>query len=223
MNSNLTLIEELAANAWPSEIEQLLEGWRIRYTRGITRRGNSVHPLRHYGQMSLEEKLEQVEDFYRRWGEPPCFQMTDAAQPQDLIEALAARGYQDDFHTQVRRASLADVFAKTKSNPAFKLILEEELTTSWMDGYFGFAGYGQFSGEVRQGILSRIGPRRAFIELEMGSKLTAVGLGVLERGWVGIFCMVTGEDHRRQGAASHILHTIAAWGQRALVTERSLG
>ena len=36
--SMIPFIEELAANAWRPEIEQFVDGWRLRYSRGITRR-----------------------------------------------------------------------------------------------------------------------------------------------------------------------------------------
>jgi hypothetical protein len=42
---DIYLLEELAANAWPAEVVQFVDGWRFRYTLGVSsRRVNSVWP-----------------------------------------------------------------------------------------------------------------------------------------------------------------------------------
>jgi ribosomal protein S18 acetylase RimI-like enzyme len=41
----------------------------------------------------------------------------------------------------------------------------------------------------------------------------ALGLGVVEGDWLGIFCMTTDPGFRRRGAASAILRTLAIWAQ----------
>jgi ribosomal protein S18 acetylase RimI-like enzyme len=40
----------------------------------------------------------------------------------------------------------------------------------------------------------------------------AVGLGVVNGPWLGIFCMSTRPAARRQGAATALLRTLAIWG-----------
>jgi len=42
----------------------------------------------------------------------------------------------------------------------------------------------------------------------------AVGLGVVEAGWVGIFCMATLPAFRRQGAGAAVLRSLAEWGRQ---------
>ena len=105
-DARIYLIEELAANAWRPEIEQSLDGWRLRYNRGVNRRCNSVWPNQLGDKLKLEERLELVEEFYRRWEVRPRFQICPAAQPVDLAEVLAARGYTVDARTAVQIAPL---------------------------------------------------------------------------------------------------------------------
>ena len=45
-------LEELAANAWPAGVQQALDGWRLRYHLGVTRRANSA-PMRCQNGASL--------------------------------------------------------------------------------------------------------------------------------------------------------------------------
>lgn len=210
----IRFIEELAANAWRPEIEQILDGWRLRYTQGITRRGNSVLPLESGDKIPLEEKIVAAEEFYSRWGEPPCFQMTEDAQPPGLIENLAARGYKDAYHTQVQIASLETALANTSPNPEYNAILKGELFDDWLKLYTQSSGYSGRSTAIRRGILSRIGARAGFVLLSHSDEPVAVGLSVMERGWVGVYCMVTQQAYRRQGAAVHVLHALATWGKQ---------
>jgi ribosomal protein S18 acetylase RimI-like enzyme len=210
----IRFIEELAANAWRPEVEQYLDGWRLRYTQGITRRGNSVLPLVSENNVTLEKKLVLAEEFYSRWGKPPCFQLTRAAQPPGLIEVLNGHSYKDAFHTQVQTAPLGRVLSITSPNPKFKTTLKPELFEDWLDLYVKTSGYDEHSAAIRQGILSRIEPRASFVLLSSDDKPVAVGLGVLERGWVGIYCMVTREEFCRQGAAIHVLYALAEWSQQ---------
>ena len=105
-------VEVVAAEALPAAEVEELGGWRLRYTRGVTRRANSVWPNAQKGPLSLEERLEAVEAFYAARGLPARFQVTPAALPENLDEVLAARGYTRDLPDSpvcVQTASLAEV------------------------------------------------------------------------------------------------------------------
>jgi ribosomal protein S18 acetylase RimI-like enzyme len=47
----------------------------------------------------------------------------------------------------------------------------------------------------------------------------AVGLGVAERGWLGIFCVITFSKFRRQGLASQVMRGLAEWGKTVEVEQ----
>jgi ribosomal protein S18 acetylase RimI-like enzyme len=65
----------------------------------------------------------------------------------------------------------------------------------------------------RRDILRRIAPPTAFAVMTMEDRPVAVGLGVLDEGYVGVFCMATVPDWRRGGAATRVLHGLALWGR----------
>jgi GNAT superfamily N-acetyltransferase len=213
-NDQIRFIEKLAAKAWRPEIEQPLDGWRLRYTQGVTRRGNSVFPIESGNDIPLEEKIAQAEAFYAHHGEPPCFQMTEAAQPTELVDTLAANGYQDAYHTQVQTAHLAHVLENTAHTPKYKPHHSDALFEDWFALYIQASGYDEHSVAMRRGILSRVHRDANFLLLSSGNDPLAVGLGVAERGWVGIYCMITHEAYRRKGAATQLLHELAKWGEQ---------
>jgi len=57
-------LDELAANAWPAQVQQAFGGWRLRATNGLTRRANSV--LTAAPTPDHPEWLSYIEDFYER-------------------------------------------------------------------------------------------------------------------------------------------------------------
>jgi ribosomal protein S18 acetylase RimI-like enzyme len=52
-----------------------------------------------------------------------------------------------------------------------------------------------------------------FVTLRSAGAPAGVGLGVVEQGWLGIFCMATLPDFRRQGVARGILRTLVIWAR----------
>jgi GNAT superfamily N-acetyltransferase len=212
MNINLVRhIEELAANAWPAQTVQHLGGWRLRFSGGSSRRVNSVWPNRPRADVPLDAALVIVEDFYQRHNTVPRFQICPAALPGDLPEILAARGYYADAHTQVQTATVETVLAHT-SQPDCQTISANTLTEDWFHAYVTASGYSPESLPIRRGILSRIGPKRNFLQLSENGTPVAVGLGVVERGWMGVFCVVTVLQARRRGFASSLMHALTNWG-----------
>ncbi|MBI3942698.1 MAG: GNAT family N-acetyltransferase [Chloroflexi bacterium] len=57
--------------------------------------------------------------------------------------------------------------------------------------------------------------RAAYCLYFAGNRWSAasLGLGVYERGWIGIFSMATHPTYRRRGAATAVLRALADWGQ----------
>ena len=41
-----------------------------------------------------------------------------------------------------------------------------------------------------------------------------MGLGVVQRGWLGVFCVVTSPISRQQGLATGVMHALAEWGRQ---------
>lgn len=213
MNENqVRLLEELAANAWPAEMVQHLGGWRMGFSGGESRRVNSVLPHQPPGLDDVEAAIEIVEAFYRRRGVVPRFKICPAALPADLPEHLAARGYVPDMRTAVESAPVTTVLANT-SLPAGEVIASSKITQRWFQTYTGASGYSPASLPIRWGIFNRIGPQTCYVLLTEGAQPVSAGLGVVERGWIGIFCVVTVPEFRRRRFASGVMCALAEWGR----------
>jgi N-acetylmuramic acid 6-phosphate etherase len=215
---DILLIETLAANAWPPQQSEELDGWRLRSAGGITRRANSVWPNALGGQVGLEERLSAVERHYSALGLPSIFQICAAAQPPDLDEILAARGYSADAHTFVQTVPLRLLLQKVpplvgNGSGGFAIEIGETFNGEWFAFYCRSEEVSGHAAAVREDILRRIAPPHSFALLRIGGEPAAVGLGVVESDWLGIFCMATLPRFRRRGAASALLRALALWGE----------
>lgn len=209
----IRFIEELAANAWPAEIVQVVDGWRLRFNQNVTRRANSVWPNERGDHQTLKEKLALVEEFYSRRDCPPRYHICPAAQPANLDKILANHGYTLDARTAVQIASLETILSRIEANPAHPVAIGHSFNESWFDLYCHGEHVSPQTAAARRGILQRIGPHTGFASLQIDDQPAAVGLGVAERGWLGLFSLVTHPDFRRQGAAISLIHALAQWGQ----------
>ena len=213
--AEIRLIEELAYNAWPASVVQIVDGWRMRFHHGVTARANSVWPNECNGDMALQTRMCLVDDFYARHGRRPIFQMCPAAQPTELEGELARRGYIGVRHTNAQTAPTDAVLAHTGQalrGTGIDVTLGD-LDEVWFNTYAEGDGMKEHERAMRRSIVERIGPRACFALARIDGQPAGVGLGVTERGWTGIFCMETLPQYRRRGAATAILRALAEWGK----------
>ena len=212
----ILMLETLAAHAWPAAEVESCGGWQLRSAQGVTRRANSVWPNGEDGALALEAKLAHVERFYAERNLPARYQICDAMQPAELDEVLAARGYTVEAPTTVQVAPLRTLLERLPSlrhYPAFEVEVSEEFDPAWFDLHCAAERIDDGAAAVRRSILERIAPLHGFVTLYADATPAAVGLGVLEEGWLGVFSMATLPEFRRRGAARAILRTLAVWAQ----------
>lgn len=209
-HSAIGLIEELAANAVPPLVWQELDGWRLRYAGGVTRRANSVLAMRHDGQLGLAAKIDLVEAFYRRRKLVCRFQLNPASAPHGLDDELEGRGYTKSAPTLVQGGPLDGMLECA----AGRGMVREEFDEAWLAAYV--AGEGETNPlkiAARREMLQRIGPPAGFAAVEEEGQLAAVALGVVERGHLGIFSVATAPAFRGRGLAGAALSHLAAWAR----------
>jgi N-acetylglutamate synthase len=209
------LIDELTANATAATTAQLVDAWLLRAAPEYPfRRCNSVLP---YGgsRAGLAARIDLVEDFYRERDLPARFQISPAVLPVGLDEALEARGYEIEEPTLVLVAETPRVIAQTMRSDTGDVTLGEGIDEYWVAEYasaFGDDDAARDRLRAYANLLRHLGPAVGTAVLPVDEMPAAVGLGVLERGWNGVYAMGTRREARRRGAATSILHTLARWG-----------
>lgn len=216
MVEQIRLIETLAMNAWPADEVAMLDGWRMRFSRGVTRRANSVWPNHTGSVLALRAKLDAVEAFYAAYNLPARYQICPAQLPTDLDQILAMRGYSEDASTQVQFAPLIDVLSRATTDRIslhWSISVRETFDDTWFATYQDAEKFDAAAATVRQAILRRIAPLTGFALLRIDNEPAALGLGVLDADHLGIFGMATRADFRRRGAATAILGALVRWAQ----------
>jgi N-acetylglutamate synthase len=204
-------LEEIAYDFWCAPEVEELDGWRLRFGHRVTGRANSVWPNGE-GTAPLGEKLERAEHWYAERGAPALFQLTDAARPKGLAEALLARGYElRGAPVSVETADLAEVVARSSGDAD----LHENADDTWVALWAGTRSFDRL--DVARQLLTGSPGRTVFARIHD----IAVGRGVMHAGWLGITSMATLPAARRRGHARAIVHALARWG-RDLGARRAL-
>lgn len=213
-STNITEIEEVASRAWPAKHTNQLGGWLLRATDGVTRRANSVLPIKSPGTKDLEKVMAVVQQFYQSYQLPVRFQMTASSQPKQLDAFLESASFIIDMQVKVLTSPLDRIFLQ---EPEVGIVVFGAPWKDWYSTYAKAAGFDKKNMTVRQGIIERISSKKAFAAAIMGDEVVGVGLGVQEGPWLGLFSLVTEEKYRRQRVASSITQSLVNWGltQRA--------
>ncbi len=200
-------VEELSLNAWPALATWLFDGWVVRFAGGYTRRSNSVVPLGR-GRRSLGEKVEECERRFAAARLPPNFKLSPAAEPPELDGWLAERGYLREAETSVMTRPIVPDPRPTAGETRF----EERPTTGWLTAVAGMNGLPPAHASVHGQLMEAIVPEHVFVGREESGVFVACALGVLERGWLGIFDVVVRADRRRRGIGLGLMRDLLAWG-----------
>lgn len=201
-------LEELSLNAWPALATVHLDGWVLRFAGGFTRRANSANPLYPITR-PLEANLGAAEALYARQGLPVVFKLTEAAEPNGLDAALAARGYAVEARTSVQVLDLRLPLPL----PPVGVTLSDRLTPAWSEAVAALRGLSAANAATQHQMLSRLVPAAAFATLVVEGQRVAAGLAVAEAGYAGFFDIVTHPAHRGRGHAERLMAALLAWGR----------
>ncbi len=205
-------IERAAFEAWPASEVLAQGGWRLRFTEGVTNRGNSLWagpPDACAGAAAtpLAERIAWAEQFYAERGQPALFHLSPASEPAELDAALAARGYREHSPVLVQTAEASEVLAAV-AEPGDTLC---SLAPS--EDWFELSGRrGRFEGAASlayRGILRRIEGRAGFALARWRGEPAAVGLCAVLAPRACISSMLTLAPFRSRGLGAQVLRALA--------------
>ncbi|MFX1343068.1 MAG: GNAT family N-acetyltransferase [Promethearchaeota archaeon] len=205
----ISKIEAVASRAWPAQHTQEYGGWLLRAAGGVTRRANSVLPLRNPADENLEVALEYVQQFYQSHKLPARFQMTKASSPANLDAFLESKGLVIDMPTKMLTSPLDRI---TLEEPEVAIVVFGSPWDDWISAYGKLTKFDKIKIAVRMDIINRISSKKACAAAIMDQKVIGIGLGVLDGDWLGLFSLVTHENFRRQHVATSITHSLVSWG-----------
>ncbi len=200
---NITRLEELFLNTWPSIETKMFDGWIMRFAEGYTKRSNSVSPL-YPNMIPIDEKIELCEKSYASKNLPLIFKMTEASQPSDLDEYLESSGYGKIDVTSVMSIDLNEYDFGISENVLFS----RNITVKWMDAFCAFTGLSEKQRRVFGTLMQMNGENNLYTLIYDNDDIAGCGLGILKESISGIFNVIVRDDLRGNGFGKSLVSSM---------------
>jgi ribosomal protein S18 acetylase RimI-like enzyme len=200
--------EEISNNAWPALQTLQYDGWLLRFADGVTKRSNSVSML-YQSTMPLHEKIAFCETVYRRHGIAPCFKVTEISTPEGIDEVLKAAGY--FIHSRILFMTVNISEGLLYENT--EITLTNHWSGGWIDDFISMNGFDENRKPVYFAIMEQLRLNKALVSVVRDGRRVAVGLGILEGKYIGLFDIVVDPSCRRQGLGRQVVGHLMAWGR----------
>ncbi|MDY3919823.1 MAG: GNAT family N-acetyltransferase [Candidatus Limivivens sp.] len=236
----MKLIEEISLNAWPSHKIELYDGWLIRFSHNYTHRTNSVEQVG-ASLIPIEEKIAYCEAMYANYHTPSIFKINPLLDPS-FDRLLEEKGYEIQHVTEVMTMDMKNLNAWEPISAEYEYYgrnsglpscvfypgdiiveLRDRIVDDWIHSLFRLNG-------TTNPTLRRIVPSMfkaipketivAFAEIE--GRMVASGLGILDRGHIGIYAIYVDASCRHKGFARAICSTILTEAQKKGATNAYL-
>jgi len=224
MDPRVKKIEDLSLNAWPSHQIEYYDGWLLRFSYFYTHRTNCVEQLG-ASTIPVDEKIQYVEDTYRRWGTPSIFKISPLVD-SSFDELLASRHYQIehsndnmilDFDSADSSLSAAGSDAASKDLPdGLRLETGMFIPSAWIEALFALKGTTNvMHRQVVPSMYQAIPKETICVDIrDQNKQIIGTGLGILDRDYVGVYAIHVHPDFRRKHLGRKIVSTILSEGQR---------
>ncbi len=199
-------LESRLVNAWPSFDYQVYDGWLLRLARGYSKRANSATAL--VPGATLDEPLvDHMVAHFIAENVRPTFRLTSLENPE-VDRTLEGRGFR---LVEPSLALIKEIPEDCTIDPA--IILEPKVSKRWVRETAQSYGGEKADDSILIDIVSRIRQTAAFATLDLDDRHVAWGLGVAERGYVGLFDVVVAPELRGIGLGRRIVTSLMAWGR----------
>jgi N-acetylglutamate synthase len=203
-------IEETCFNAFPSLRQVLFGNWLLRFSAGLSRRANSVNPLRPECA-DMVPAITAAEALYRAQGQPAIFRVPSIVDPA-LDRELAARGYASEGGSCVLYGAIdALKLGPGAADPAVRLLRSPE--TEWLRAMARLQRHTPAQGAIYRRIVSAIAiPARFALLIEDGMP-AGLAYGAIHDGLLCYESVITDPGRRRQGCARRVIASLASWAR----------
>lgn len=207
-------IEEIMLNAFPAIRQEVYDGWLLRFSGGYTYRANCICPL-YPSEYDLEQKIARCEERYRYMHMPVVYKLSHII-PGNLDALLEERGYPIVKHVDVLCRSLTDWQGFSMEDAPYPLTVSRQMDDAWLDGVNRLIHIPvPYMEDIQKRIFRKINPPYFCVSAKDGGRIVATGLGVLERGYIGLYAIHVDKSYRRQGLALALCGEIIRQGKAA--------
>jgi N-acetylglutamate synthase len=199
-------LESRLINAWPSFDYQAYDGWLLRLAKGYSKRANSASPLVPGARLD-ESLVDYMVEHFILENVRPTFRLT-SLEGAGVDELLERKGFLSIEPTQALTKTIPDECTVDPS-----IILEPKVSARWVRETAQSYGGDKANDSVLIEIVSRIRQQAVFATLDIDGQHVAWGLGVMERGYVGLYDVVVAPELRGIGFGRKVVTSLMAWGR----------
>ncbi|HEY8567024.1 MAG TPA: GNAT family N-acetyltransferase [Beijerinckiaceae bacterium] len=201
-------LEGRLVNAWPSLEAQVCDGWLLRFAKGYSKRANAATPFLP-GAGLTDEGIAHVVTQYEAQHIRPIFRLT-GLEADGVASRLEAHGFQE---VEPSCGMVAEVGDGPTIGDA--VTITPQATKAWIRGAAEAYGGDKADDGILTEIVSRIRQTAGFATLRLDDRPVAWGMGVAERGYVGLYDIVVAPDLRGLGLGRQLVCALLAWGRDA--------
>jgi GNAT superfamily N-acetyltransferase len=208
MNDHSLIIglESRLVNAWPSFDYQIYDGWILRLANGYSKRANSATPFMP-GAALDDALIDSMIGHFVEANVRPTFRL-NGLEAAGADEILKLRGFKEIEPTHVLTAPIKD----GDCTPDPEVQLDHQVSKRWVRETAASYGGDKADDEMLLRIVSRIRQQVAYATLNLDDRPVAWGLGVVERGYLGLYDIVVSPDLRGIGLGRRVVSSLIAWG-----------
>ena len=203
------LLLRASMRGWPAEESSFIRGWYRRASSDMTKRCNSVWPLRTDYAADITADIKNCEKWYRARDKPAIFQINSKTALESLDDELAARGYAELDPSCFMVLDLAGM--ATNLHPPF--IHLQHRPTAIVINAICPPDMNAAKRLARAKLLNRIRKPVAFAVACPSGEPVAGGMAVVDGQFTGIFSMYTHAAARRRGLARKVLLELIKWSR----------
>jgi len=197
----------MTLNSWPALHTSVYEGWLLRFANGYTKRANSVSPLYGDEDDDICMKVSYCEDVYKEAGQAVIFKITPYGGAGALDDYLEQCGYERVEPSCVQVRSLAGLERPTLQAISVNDVCSEE----WLGLYASLSGMSERNIRTAQQLLQAGRCKKGFFTLNVAGRPIAVGIGIIESGYVGLYDIIVEKASRNRGYAEQLILHILQW------------
>ena len=236
----IKLIEEISLNAWPSHKMELYDGWLIRFSHNYTHRTNSVTQVG-ASLIPVEEKISYCEKIYENYHTPSIFKISPLIDPS-FDRLLADKGYEvqrttevmtmdfQQFHPWPAVSAEYEYYGRNSGLPSFVVYpgniivqLRDRITDEWIHALFRLNGTTNPTlHRIVPSMFKAIPKETIVASVEIDGRMVASGLGIMDRGHVGLYAVYVDASCRHKNFAKSICSTILTEAQKKGATQAYL-
>jgi len=200
-------VEETCTKAWPALREVPLGDWVLRMAPGVSRRANSLNPLR-AGAGDIDATIAAAGPLLAEHGQPMLFRVLTPLLDPGVERRLAALGFSAEGETATLYADIAgmtpahdpDIVIRTRPDP------------EWLAAMYAMQQRDSAQRTVYARIVSSLAVPAAFASLAVDGRIVSAAFAAMHDRLLCIESVVTDSDHRGRGLARRMLGGLFAWG-----------